>query len=172
DWQWKIRAASYRCVEKHIWPTVEKLHPEGFDLLDIGAGNCWFSYRAAMRGHRPVAVDLVLNELDGLGAARHYWPVLKRTFPRFQAEMDRLPFADAQFGMVVFNAALHYCTNYAVSLKEALRCLRPSGYLLVMDSPLYEKEESGQQMVQEKHFQFEKQYGFRSDNLPSLEYLT
>jgi SAM-dependent methyltransferase len=171
-WQWKIRGATYRCLERHVWPKVENLHPQGFDLLDVGAGNGWLSYRVAMRGQRPVAVDLIVNELDGLGAARHYWPVLKQTFPRFQAEMDRLPFANAQFDVVVFNAALHYSTNYEVSLKEALRCLRPSGYLLVMDSPIYQTEESGRRMVQEKHLQFEKQYGFRSDSVPSIEYLT
>jgi SAM-dependent methyltransferase len=172
DWQWQIRGATYRYIEKKIWPQFEKWYPRGFDLLDIGAGNGWFSYRTATRGHRPVAVDLVVNEYDGLGTALYYASLLRELFPRFQAEMDHLPFADAQFDVVVFNAALHYSTNYQVTLNEALRCLRPSGYLLITDSPLYHANESGRRMAEERHLQFEKQYGFRSDSIPSLEYLT
>jgi len=172
DWQWQIRGATYRCVEDRIWPQIEKLYSHGFDLLDIGAGTGWLSYRAALRGHRSVAVDLILNSFDGLGAARHYWPVLEHPFTCFQAEMDYLPFCEAQFDVVVFNASLHYSTNYVDTLKEALRCLRPLGHLLVMDSPLYHAASSGRQMAEERHLQFEKQYGFRSDSIPSLEYLT
>ena len=172
DWQWQIRGATYRCVENRVWPAVESHFRGGFDLLDIGAGTGWLSYRVALRGHRPVALDLVVNELDGLGAARHYWPVLKQPFACFQAEMDALPFAEGQFDVVVFNASLHYSTNYLNTLREALRCLRPEGHLLVMDSPLYHAEESGRQMLRERHLRFKKKYGFPSDSIPSIEFLT
>ena len=171
-WQWQIRGATCRCLEREFWQKVEELYPEGCDVLDIGAGNGWLSYRMALRGHRPAAVDLVLNELDGLGAAKYYWVSLKQSFPCFQAEMDSLPFADGQFDVAVFNASLHYSTNYVVTLNEALRCLRPRGHLLIMDSPLYHAAASGRQMVQERHLLFEKQYGFRSDSIASLEFLT
>ena len=172
DWQWQVRGTTYRCVEERVWPTLEESTSSPLDVLDIGAGTGWLSYRVALRGHRPVALDLVVNKLDGLGAACHYWPVLKQPYPCFQAEMDALPFADAQFDVVVFNASLHYSTNYLETLQEALRCLRPLGSLLVLDSPLYHAEESGQEMVRERHLQFEKQYGFRSDSVPCREYLT
>jgi SAM-dependent methyltransferase len=172
DWQWQIRGATYRCVESRVWPAIESHFRGGFDLLDIGAGTGWLCYRVALRGHRPVALDVVVNELDGLGAARHYWPVLKQPFACFQAEMDALPFAEGQFDVVVFNASLHYSTNYLDTLREALRCLRSQGHLLVMDSPLYHAEESGRQMLRERHLQFKKQFGFPSDSVPSIEFLT
>jgi SAM-dependent methyltransferase len=172
DWQWQIRSATYRCVESHVWPAIQRHFDGGFDLLDIGAGTGWLSYRVALRGNRPAAVDLIVNKLDGLGAACHYWPVLKQPFACFQAEMDALPFGDAQFDVVVFNASLHYSVNYLNTLREALRCLRPQGHLLVMDSPLYHAEGSGRQMVRERHLRFEKQYGFPSDRIPSIEFLT
>jgi hypothetical protein len=38
----------------------------------------------------PIAVDLLTNELDGLGAASHYSDKLPKLFPRFQTELDRL----------------------------------------------------------------------------------
>lgn len=171
-WQWKIRARSYRSFERHVLRALEARHASGLDVLDIGAGNGWMSYRLALRGHRPVAVDLQINLLDGLGAAHHYLAVLPHPFLRFQSEMDHLPFADGQFDVALFNAALHYATDYHRTLSEALRCLRPDGHLIVLDSPVYQREESGLAMRNERHQQFARQYGFRSDSVPSREFLT
>ncbi|HZQ96665.1 MAG TPA: class I SAM-dependent methyltransferase [Candidatus Sulfotelmatobacter sp.] len=172
SWQWQIRARTFHCLERRILPAIERAHPLGCDLLDIGAGNCWFSCRMALRGHRPVAVDLLDNDWDGLGAARHYLSRLPSSFPRFVAEMDSLPFATGQFDIVVFNASFHYSVDYFVTLTEALRCLRRPGFVILADSPLYAREESGQAMLAEKRAAFQRQFGFSSDSIPSREYLT
>ena len=171
-WQWQIRARTFRFLEKNLLRKIELSCPMGCDVLDVGAGNGWLSYRLAMRGHRPVAVDLLDNDTDGLAAARHYFPRLAHSFPRFKAEMDSLPFSGAQFDIVIFNASFHYSVNYQRTLKEARRCLRPGGHLIIADSPFYRREESGQEMLQEKRATFERRFGFRSDSTPSCEYLT
>ncbi|HEY3616992.1 MAG TPA: class I SAM-dependent methyltransferase [Candidatus Sulfotelmatobacter sp.] len=170
-WQWRIRARTFRFMEKHLLPNIEHFYPRGFDVLDVGAGNGWLSYRLAQRGHRPVAVDLLVNDTDGLGAARHYFHLVP-PFLRFKAEMDRLPFMPAQFDVVIFNASLHYSEDYRSTLQEALRCLRKGGHLIVADSPFYWREESGQKMVQEKRAAYSRQFGFSSDSIQSREYLT
>ena len=170
-WQWRIRARTFRFMEKHLFPEIESSHPRGCDILDIGAGNGWLSYRLAKRGHRLVAVDLLDNDTDGLGAARHYFDAA-RPFLRFKAEMDSLPFMPAQFDVVIFNASLHYSVDYRRTLQEALRCLRKGGHLIIADSPFYWNEESGQKMLQEKRAAFNRKYGFRSDSIQSLEYIT
>ena len=118
-----------------------------------------------------MAVDLLDNDTDGLGAARHYFHAAP-TFTRFKAEMDCLPFMPEQFDVVIFNASFHYSEDYTRTLEEALRCLRRGGHLIVADSPFYRKEESGQKMLQEKRAAFARQYGFRSDSIQSREYLT
>ncbi len=170
-WQWHIRARTFRFMEKHLLPNIESSYPRGFDILDVGAGNGWLSYRLAQRGHRPVAVDLLVYDTDGLGAARHYFHLVP-PFLRFRAEMDRLPFMPAQFDVVIFNASLHYSVDYRSTLQEALRCLRRGGHLIVADSPFYCREESGQKMLQEKRAAFDRQFGFSSDSIQSREYLT
>lgn len=172
SWQWRIRGRTFRYLEKHLLPKIERASPDGCDVLDIGAGNCWLSFRMALRGHRPVAVDLLDNELDGLGAAKHYLNQLPRPFLRFQAEMDRLPFAQEQFDIVIFNASFHYSADYERTLAEALRCLRRPGSVIIADSAFYRREESGHAMLAERRALFERQYGFRSDSVPSREYLT
>jgi SAM-dependent methyltransferase len=171
-WQWRIRSRSYRYMERYILPELERRQNRSLVLLDLGAGNGWLSYRLTLRGHLSVAVDLLTNAFDGLGAASHYLAVLPTLFPRFQAEVDRLPFADAQFDCAFFNASFHYSENYGRTLAETIRCLRPHGTIVIADSPWYSEEEFGQRMLQERQKDFQERFSFPSDGLSSCEYLT
>lgn len=172
DWQWVIRSRTFRHLERAILPAVVRNAESAAYVLDLGAGNCWLSYRLARRGYCPVAVDLLTNCTDGLGAASHYLQELPALFPRFQAELDHLPFSEGQFDCAIFNASFHYSEDYSRTLGEAIRCLRPGGTVVIADSPFYQSEESGQRMLNERQRAFTKQFGFPSDNLASLEYLT
>src|SRR5580658_965391 len=127
--QWKIRARSYDYLIKHV--LIRNLQGEGGLILDLGAGNCWMSYRLALAQFRPVAVDLLINDHDGLGAAEHFRKQLPAMFPRFEAEFARMPFQDEQFDAVVFNASFHYAEDYDASLREAFRCVRRGGMVVV-----------------------------------------
>jgi ubiquinone/menaquinone biosynthesis C-methylase UbiE len=168
--QWTIRARSYDYLVKRV---LKRIAPNrGAKILDLGAGNCWMSYRLALAGHSPVAVDLLDNDRDGLGAASHFQNRLPSLFPRFQAELTRLPFQDGQFDAVIFNASFHYSEDYESTLREALRCVKQDGAVIISDTPWYAREESGRQMVQERHVLFARQHGNASDSIKSLEYLT
>ncbi|MFN0091198.1 MAG: LCP family protein [Acidimicrobiales bacterium] len=163
-WQWALRARTWSHVRRRILP---ELAP-GSRVVDLGAGVGWLSHRLGELGFAPLAVDLSDDPLDGLGAIARYsggWPVV-------QAEFDLLPLPDACADLVIFNASLHYSTDYRVTLAEALRVLRPNGRLLVLDSPLYRRSASGRQMVAERHAEFEARFGVRSDSAPAVEYLT
>jgi SAM-dependent methyltransferase len=137
-------------------------------ILDLGAGNGWLSNRLAARGHTLAAVDLGINDWDGLGAHRHY----ETDFICLQAEFDHLPLEDNQVDLVIFNASFHYSVNYEVTLREALRVLRPEGWVVVMDTAVYQNQSSGQQMVAEREAAFLRQHGFASNTLPSENFLT
>jgi len=170
--QWFMRARTFRYIERKILPRITTLTRNNLRILDLGAGNGWMSYRLASQGHSPVAVDLLTNDQDGLGAAEHYKKRLTSLFPRFQAELDNLPFADSQFDLVGFNSSFHYSENYEKTLAEALRCTRGDGMVLISDTPWYSDERSGQLMLEERRVSFTRRYGFPSDELRSLEYLT
>jgi ubiquinone/menaquinone biosynthesis C-methylase UbiE len=168
--QWHIRARSYDYVMKHLLTQSRQDGPGR--ILDLGAGNCWMSYRLTLAGYRLIAVDLLTNDHDGLGAASHYQKHLPELFPRFQAEVARLPFQDEQFDAIIFNASFHYSEDYAVVLREALRCARSNGMVIICDTPWYSHEESGMQMVSERRANYSKRYGTASNSIKSLEYLT
>ncbi|MFM7687551.1 MAG: class I SAM-dependent methyltransferase [Actinomycetota bacterium] len=164
EWQWRIRRNTWRTFRRRVLPGL----PARAVVVDVGAGVGWLSNRLAELGHDARAVDLTIDPDDGLGAARHFL----HPFARYQAEMDDLPFADGVADMVVFNAALHYSTDYALTLAEALRVLKPTGRVVVLETPLYRADAAGRAMVAERHTRFEQQYGTRSEAIASIEYLT
>jgi SAM-dependent methyltransferase len=170
--QWAIRAQTFRTIERDILTSLARRHQRPLQILDLGAGNGWLSYRLALLGHLPVAVDLLINNKDGLGAAIHFSSHVRPLFPRVQAALDRLPFASSTFDLVIFNASFHYSEDYQRTFAEALRCTRPGGAVVIADTPWYAKEESGEEMVQEKHKRFIATYGFPSNSISNLEYLT
>lgn len=159
--QWSIRARSFDYFVQRILPR------NACDILDLGAGNGWLSYRLAERGHRPVAVDIFADSKDGLGAVVNY----PERFPAIECEFDHLPFRDASFDLALFASSIHYSTDYRRTLAETRRCLRTGGTAVIIDTPVYRKREHGERMVRERHAFFERQYGFRSDAAPSIEFL-
>ncbi len=165
---WRIRAQSYRALLAGVVQPAAETLKRPLHILDVGAGNGWLAHRLAGAGHGVVAVDLVTNRVDGLGA-RTFYDV---DFTAVQAEFDRLPFAGGQADLIVFNGAFHYSTGYEVTLHEALRVLAPNGELVIMDSPIYRDEGSARQMVRERQQQFERSFGVRGDALPNENYLT
>jgi SAM-dependent methyltransferase len=148
-------------VEDHVLPA------QPCRVLDLGAGNAWLSNRLAERGHAPVAIDIFRDRRDGLDATHHY----TTAFPRIEAEFDSLPVASGSFDLAVFNASLHYSADYARSLSEANRCLRPGGRIVILDSPVYKLRAHGEAMRTERQQLFELHYGFRSEALRSIEFL-
>jgi ubiquinone/menaquinone biosynthesis C-methylase UbiE len=166
--QWTIRAASFRYLERRILPRIEKQHARPLRIADLGAGNCWLSYRLSLRGHLPVAIDILADPLDGLAAGRHYQE--RAAFSRVNAEFDDLPLASGSLDLAIYNASIHYSTDYRRTLTEMRRVLRPGGQFVIVDSPVYRRREHGEMMVRERHKQFQSTYGFASDTLPSIEY--
>jgi ubiquinone/menaquinone biosynthesis C-methylase UbiE len=169
--QWAMRGKTYRYFEQRLLPRMEREAGRPLDLLDLGAGTGWMSYRLALRGHCPVAVDILSDARDGLASARHYFDHLPRPFLRVEAEFDQLPLPSARFDAILYNASLHYSANYRQTLTEAKRCLRPGGRIVVLDSPVYACAEHGERMRRERRQQFLAQYGTESDHIASIEYL-
>jgi SAM-dependent methyltransferase len=164
---WAMRARTFRYFERRILDPLAATVGRPLKILDLGSGNCWMSHQLSLRGHRPCAVDFFLDARDGLAAARHY----ERPFPAVGAEFDRLPLRSASIDLAVFNASLHYSTDYEKTLAEVRRCLHQNGLVVILDSPIYRRHEDGERMVAEKHADFQKRYGFRSDAIPSIEFL-
>jgi SAM-dependent methyltransferase len=164
---WRIRARSYDAFVRRVLEPLET-QTGTLTALDLGAGSGWLAYRLAQRGHRVVGIDVLEDSLDGLGAIRHYTSAVQPVV----AEFDHLPLLCPNADLIVFNASLHYSTNYAGTLSESLQVLRPGGTLVILDSPMYSDPTSGARMVREREARFKQTYGFASNVLPSEHFLT
>ena len=165
---WRIRARSYNVLVKNVLTRLQNPLERSLKILDVGAGNGWLSNRLSAQGDRVIAVDLLVNEQDGLGVSKYY----EHSFTPVQAEFNHLPIMDRFADAVIFNASFHYSEDYATTLKEALRVASREGLIIIMDSPVYRRSASGEKMVAERESQFKTKYGFASDNLQSENYLT
>ncbi len=146
---WRIRERSFERLLRLIG------NGKPLKILDVGAGNGWLTNQLARHGHTLAALDLADDSRDGLGARVHY----ATDFEAYQAEFDRMPFGEAQFDVVIFNAALHYADALSVTLREARRVMRSDGRIMVMDSPYYSRPTSGTTMLADREANFARQYG-------------
>lgn len=173
--QWAVRA---RTLEVFLDAVVRPLAlhlGRPLRVLDLGAGNGWLSFRLARLGHRPVALDLRVDSVDGLGAARAYGRHLPSMFPRIAGSFDALPLKGRVCDVAVFNASLHYALDLPRVLGEATRSVAPGGRIAVLDSPFYARDADGERMVEEKHRSAPATFGDLADDLvglPFVEYLT
>lgn len=63
---WSIRAQSFNGFIQQVLKPFEKEHPFPLTILDWGSGNCWLSNRLSVRGHAAAAMDILVNNMDGL----------------------------------------------------------------------------------------------------------
>jgi SAM-dependent methyltransferase len=167
---WRIRARSYDTFVTCVLQPLEQSARRPLRVVDLGAGSAWLAYRLVHRGHWVIALDVLDDPLDGLGATRHYGGATR--LRPVQAEFDHLPMRAGQIDLAIFNASLHYSTDYRHTLVETLRILRLRGTLVILDSPMYSNPTSGLRMVQEREARFLATYGFASNALPSQHFLT
>lgn len=162
--EWRIRRESYARLQQLVLPVWQG----PTRILDVGSGNGWLSHRLAACGHHAVAVDLLDDHEDGLGAWTHY-PV---AVTAVQADFDALPFEPAQFDVVVLNGSLHYAPDPARTLREARLMLAPGGSLVVMDSPMFRSERDGRAMVDRQERDIAARHGLQHVVRPGVGFLT
>ena len=171
--QWALRARTFRYIERKIMPRFTPLSHYRLRILDLGAGNGWMSYRLASQGHAPVAVDLLTNDQDGLGAAKHYEQRLAISIPadsRRRSTICLLPIPN-----LIWRSSMLRFTTRRITKRRWLKRFAVSargGTVLIADTPWYSDEWSGLRMLDERRALFIQRYGFPSDELKSLEFLT
>lgn len=100
-------------------------------LLDIGCGTGGLLERLAPRIEEGLGVD-ASRDMLALARTRLAEHGLSNIAVR-QADMYRLPLADAAFDAVTLQMVLHYAEDPAAALAEAGRVLKPGGVLLIVD---------------------------------------
>lgn len=173
--QWAVRARTFDAFRARLAEPLAARLGRPLDVLDLGAGNGWLSYRMALAGHRTTALDIRTDAVDGLRAADILAAHTDGRMRCVRASFDAVPDADEAYDLAAFNASLHYATDLSAVLCEAHRVTRPAGLVAILDSPFYARERDGAAMVREKRANAPKQFGERAEVLMGMnftEYLT
>jgi SAM-dependent methyltransferase len=165
---WRIRAKTFDAAIRHL---QQRLSLSNLNVLDIGAGNCWMTRYFSQWGNNVVAIDINLDENDGLKAGQVYIDKLNLNFIRAQAGIESLPFTDEHFNLVIANGAFHYASSYDKALREVRRVLGKNGIFIIIDSPTYINSKSGRDMVAERVKQQERDYGIRHNSTSQSGFL-
>lgn len=104
-----------------IYPKVLELLPaSGGRLLDLGAGEGYFTKLARGRGFQVEACDFDRNAFRVEGVPFH------------EADLtEKIPLPDRAFDVVVSIEVIEHMENHARFMREALRVLKPGGRLIV-----------------------------------------
>lgn len=173
--QWRVRARTFDSFMRRVLRPERRRLRRPLTLMDLGAGNGWLSYRAALEGNTCIALDIRTDTVDGLGAAA---ALARRADGRIRsvpASFQSIPLGDQVADVAVFNASLHYATDLVAALAEASRVVRKSGCVAILDSPFYARETDGEAMIKEKHAQAAARFGDAASVLlgpPFIEFLT
>lgn len=97
--------------------------PRSSSVLDLASGTGDLCIELVKSGHRPISVDLSFGMLrsDRSGA------------PRVQADILRLPFADASVDGVTCGFALRNLVELPAFFQELARVVRPGGRIALLD---------------------------------------
>jgi SAM-dependent methyltransferase len=101
----------------------------GSRLLDVGCGTGHHLARYRRLGFAVVGVD---GSAEMLALAR----VANPGVPLQRADLQKLPFPDAAFDVVLSIEVLRYLPDPAPALREMARVLRPGGVLVATAAPL------------------------------------
>lgn len=105
-------------------------------VLELGAGRCWASAYLARSGCEVVALDVVRErKAGGLGTGRVYLDHGTPYFERVLASMERLPFREGIFDLVLSVASIHHTALLDQVVGECGRVLRPGGRLALTSEP-------------------------------------
>lgn len=110
-------------VSRRVTQAVLDLAPSGWPILECGVGTGRIAVPLLQRGAPLIGVDLSIGMMRRL-QAKH------AAAPLAQADISRLPFADASVGAVLTVHVLHLVGPWRQALREFKRVLRPGGLYL------------------------------------------
>jgi SAM-dependent methyltransferase len=105
-------------------------------VLELGAGRCWASAYLSRFGCDVVALDVVrAKRAGGLETGRVYLEHGCPYFDRVLANMEKLPFRQGAFDLVLSAASIHHSPFLDQVVGEASRVLKPGGRLALTSEP-------------------------------------
>lgn len=141
--EWRARAQSADMVLRYV-----KTHRPA-TILEIGGWNGWLTHHLARYAH-VLSVDFFADDVDGLGAMRHY----QTRWERLQMDITDLSILADVFDMVVINNGIHFLPDPIDTIRQAQRLVGVGGVLMVLELPFYRDPRQRIRQVQQLEAEF------------------
>ena len=109
------------------------------EILELGAGSCWFSALVSKipKVKNVYALDISKELLETIG--NKIIIDLKGNKEKIKfvnADFHKLPFNDNKFDTIICDASFHHAHNLPVLLEETNRVLKNNGFLIAIREPV------------------------------------
>ena len=109
------------------------------EILELGAGSCWFSALVSKlpEVEKVYALDLSEDLLDKIG--KKVIKQLEGNCKKIKfvvSDFHKMSFNNNKFDIIICDASLHHTQNLPVLLKETSRVLKNDGFLLAIREPI------------------------------------
>lgn len=146
---WDDAAAEYEGPGRDCWASEPKwgvfgvsdedvgILPEGLDgrqVLEVGCGTGYVSAWLARRGAKPIGLDNSPGQLATAARLQHEFDL---EFPLVIGVAEALPFADAEFDLVVSEYGAALWSDPYRWIPEASRVLCPGGELILLTNSVF-----------------------------------
>jgi SAM-dependent methyltransferase len=129
--------AHWKRQADNFFHLLDLLHLSGRErVLELGAGRCWASAYLSRLGCQVVALDVVrVKHAGGLETGAVYLDHGTPYFERVLASMEKLPFRQGTFDLVLSVASIHHSPFLGRVVDEASRVLAAGGRLALTSEP-------------------------------------
>lgn len=125
--EWKERQKDIAIIKKKIGNT------QNLKILDVGSWNGWLSNYLTKKGHQVTALNLFIDEYDGLLAKNKY----KLEFTSIQIQVEELYRIQDNFDLIIFNRNWAYFINHQKVFNDAKSKLTKNGEIIFTGLAVY-----------------------------------
>jgi SAM-dependent methyltransferase len=163
----------YREVQRWLVVSVENsdVLPELYtfiefkgEILELGAGSCWFSSNLSLLGlvNRIYCLDISQHLLERVAphVMKHLEARIEKLI-RVIGDFNRLYFQDMQFDFVVCDATLHHIqeSSFSKVLGEVYRVLKADGKVVAINEPFLSRNAGFNKHRRGRFGAHEREYG-------------